>query len=119
MLEWLRELVMIEVRARWRNEASLTRRASFPTDGFPDIGCECSFDGCPTMISLTRAEYETVRGDGATFAIAIHHENPELDRVVVEHERYAVVEKWMREAGVMARETDPRQRLLLTREDTP
>lgn len=119
MLEWLRELVMIEVRARWRNEVTLTRRASFPTDGLADVGCECSFDGCPSLISLTRAEYETVRSDGATFAIAIDHENPELDRVVSEHERYAVVEKWTREAGVMARETDPRQHPRITGEDTP
>ncbi len=48
---------------------------------------------CAAVVSLTRAEYEAVRADGLRFFIAEHHENPELDLLVVEHERYSIVAK--------------------------
>jgi hypothetical protein len=60
-------------------------------------------------ISLTRAEYEIVRGDPTHFALATNHENPELDLVVVQYERYTVVQKWLKEAAMIAYATDPRR----------
>lgn len=111
MLGWIRELLMCEVRSRSLNELLMGSRTDAAPGDLTDLGCECSFEGCPSTISLTAGEYESIRSDGATFGIAIDHENPELDRVVSEHERYAIVEKWMKEAGSIARETDPRRPL--------
>jgi hypothetical protein len=58
---------------------------------------------------LTREEYEAVRTDGTRFAIALDHENPEIDRVVSEHRRYAVVENVQEQPRRMARDTNPRR----------
>src|SRR5688572_9513253 len=44
--------------------------------------CECSDRRCSERILLTRPDYETVRAEAVRFAIALNHENPEIDRVV-------------------------------------
>ena len=71
--------------------------------------CECSDRGCTEPIHLTRSEYEAVRAEPVRFAIALNHENPELDRVVAENPRYATVEKFSRLGMRIARATDPRR----------
>ena len=71
--------------------------------------CECSDIDCSASIDLTLAEYEAVRAEPARFAIAVNHENPEIDRVVVENVRFATVEKIGTLARI-ARDTDPRRR---------
>ena len=71
--------------------------------------CECSDRRCTDPISLTRPEYEAVRAEPIRFAIAVDHENPEIDRVLTENARYATVEK-LHPAGMrIARATDPRR----------
>ena len=69
--------------------------------------CECGLDGCLDMIPLTVTEYEAVRAHPARFAIVPGHEVPSIERVVSEHDGYAVVEKHADEAGI-ALATDPR-----------
>ena len=54
--------------------------------------CECSDGTCRQVIMLTRLEYESVRAYGARFAIALNHENPELDQVLEQNERFATSE---------------------------
>ena len=71
--------------------------------------CECSDRGCSEPIDLTRPEYESIRSVATRFAIAVDHENPEIDRVVAENERYATVEKFFGAAAKIARSTDPRR----------
>jgi hypothetical protein len=71
--------------------------------------CECSDRRCTVPIQLTRAEYEAVRGVPINFAIALDHENPEIDSVLAEHERYAVVQKMTGSAARIARDSDPRR----------
>ena len=56
---------------------------------------------------MTRQEYEAVRAVAVRFAIALNHENPEIDRVLFENERFATVEKFFG-AGI-ARSTNPRR----------
>jgi hypothetical protein len=75
------------------------------TDAFV---CECGDGACREPIHLSHEEYETVRRDPTWFAIALDHENPEIDRVVVEYARYAVVQKTLATAVKIARQTDPR-----------
>ena len=71
--------------------------------------CECSDERCSDPIGLTYAEYEAVRSFPVRFAIAVNHENPELDAVVAEHPGFAVVEKIGSRALALARATDPRR----------
>ena len=42
---------------------------------------------------MTLAEYERVRGQDDRFAVVPGHENPELEDVVEENERYRTVDK--------------------------
>ncbi|HEY7282668.1 MAG TPA: hypothetical protein VID47_13860 [Actinomycetota bacterium] len=71
--------------------------------------CECGDGTCTDPIMLTRIEYEAVRSEPTRFAIALNHENPELDSVLVEFERYTVVDKSFGLAARLARASDPRR----------
>ena len=70
--------------------------------------CECGNPECMQLNSLTRAEYESIRGQANRFVIALDHENPVTETIVEQHERFAVVESYAGEASQIARETDPR-----------
>jgi hypothetical protein len=71
--------------------------------------CECGDAGCSKPIHLTRAEYEDVRGYATRFAIAVTHENPEIDQLLSERVRYSVVQKVAGSPARIARESDPRR----------
>jgi hypothetical protein len=71
--------------------------------------CECSDRLCTDPIQLTSSEYAAVRAVPINFAIALNHENPELDAVLAEYRRYAVVEKVPLFAAQIARRSDPRR----------
>jgi hypothetical protein len=71
--------------------------------------CECGDGACTSPIQLTLAEYEAVRSEPTRFAIALDHENPEQDALLVEYERYAVVDKSFGPGARLARESDPRR----------
>jgi hypothetical protein len=72
--------------------------------------CECGDAGCGESVSLTRAEYEAVRAQDTRFVIALDHENPEVERVVSETGRYAVIEKLPGFGADHAHRTDPRHK---------
>lgn len=76
--------------------------------GHDSFVCECGNPECAQPISLTRAEYERIRGYANRFAVALDHENPETETIVEQNERFAVVESYAGEASQIARETDPR-----------
>jgi hypothetical protein len=107
--DWREEEVANEVRARDRNEwirhAEDGVAAGHDSAGY---GCECGYGGCTSVLSLTRREYERVRVDATHFAIAPNHENPEIELVVFENDRFAVIEKLLEMPRRMARESDPR-----------
>jgi hypothetical protein len=82
---------------------------SRPSDGgVRSFLCECSDEGCSDPIGLTYVEYESVRSYPIRFAIALDHEDPEID-VIAEYQRFAVVEKVGAHALALARATDPRR----------
>ena len=70
--------------------------------------CECSDRRCTQPISLTRNEYEAIRAVPVRFAIALNHENPEIDLVLRENDRFATVEKFLGAGAKIARATNPR-----------
>jgi hypothetical protein len=91
----------------WTEAANEARRGrEGPTDVYL---CECSDPRCTDPISLTRQEYEAVRGESIRFAVALNHENPEIDRVIFENARYATVEAFLAAGARIARATDPRR----------
>ena len=71
--------------------------------------CECENKDCAEKISATRAEYETVRAVGTQFIVSPGHENPGVESVVQQNDRFLVVEKEGR-AGHDAEESDPREK---------
>jgi hypothetical protein len=73
---------------------------------YDEYVCECSNRGCRDPIRLTRKEYEAVRSVPTWFAIALHHENPEIDQLLGENERFATVEKLPGVGERIARATD-------------
>ena len=71
--------------------------------------CECGDATCVERIRLTRPEYEAVRAYSTRFAIAIDHENPEIDQLVAEGGGYSVVQKIAGRPARIARQTDHRR----------
>jgi hypothetical protein len=69
--------------------------------------CECSRTDCAEQIELTLEEYAWVRTEGRRFVCVPGHQDPELETVVLEVERYIVVEK-NDTAGAVAEALDPR-----------
>jgi hypothetical protein len=103
--EAINETVFREMN-EWTNEAIEDDSIDRPINTYV---CECSDHGCTDPVQLTSAEYEAVRAVPVNFAIALNHENPELDAVLAEYPRYAVVEKLPAFAARIARDSDPRR----------
>jgi hypothetical protein len=73
--------------------------------------CECAHETCAEQIGLSLEEYEAVRADGTTFAVAPADEHvfPGVERVAAKHDGYWVVAK-TGVAAAVAEKFDPRQR---------
>ena len=70
--------------------------------------CECGDARCDYTVSVTIQEYESVRKRPNRFLMVPNHENPEVECVISESERFAVVETLAGEASKVALSTDPR-----------
>jgi hypothetical protein len=112
MSDWRDEEVRNESNSRDRNEWIAETRGVVALDHETDelFVCECSDPACRARITLTRIEYEAVRGYPTHFAIATDHENPEVDQLVSEGVRFTVVQKIAGAAARIARQTDRRHR---------
>jgi hypothetical protein len=97
-----------------RNEAlfrEVNERIRDVNEGLSDPSdylCECGHAECEEHVMLTLAEYEEVRRDATRFAILPGHAVPDVERVVANCERFAVVEKTDPEAARVAVDEDPR-----------
>jgi hypothetical protein len=70
--------------------------------------CECDDPDCAEKISATRAEYEAVRATATHFIVLPGHDDPGIEQVVQQSDRFLVVEK----EGTAARDAednDPRE----------
>jgi hypothetical protein len=74
-----------------------------------DFLCECADDACKAAITLKRSEYEAVRSDPRQFVIVPGHVVADIELVLSEGDRYAVVRKTGR-AGELVEAIDPRDR---------
>ena len=75
----------------------------------PEFLCECADTNCVEVIELSIAEYEAIRSSPVQFPVKPGHDYPQFERVVEDHEHYAVVEKVGEAARIVAR-LDPRSR---------
>src|SRR4026209_1342018 len=110
MLDWREQEATNETIFREMNEWSLDANDPYlgTDDRIDTYLCECSDRRCTEPLGLTRPEYEAVRAVPVRFAIALNHENPEIDRVLFETQRFATVEKFYGAGAKIARSTDPR-----------
>ncbi|HEY6017993.1 MAG TPA: hypothetical protein VIU86_18865 [Gaiellaceae bacterium] len=70
--------------------------------------CECGQLACTERIELTVEEYEAVRSNPVHFALVPGHDDPSVERVVEQNERFAVVEKLPGGPAELAAAEDPR-----------
>ena len=71
--------------------------------------CECVDIECIERVRLTDDEYQRVRSNSLWFVIALGHAAPEIERVIEENERFAMVEKGPGERDIVVA-TDPRRK---------
>ena len=69
--------------------------------------CECSNADCNLLLPLTIPEYESVRENPTRFIVALGHELPEIETVVLRKGAYQIVTK-RGEAADYVTEHDPR-----------
>jgi hypothetical protein len=109
MKRWRIEEVETEIPRRARNEWIEQTSDRFDDDHVGETYvCECGDRNCSERVSLTRAEYETVRASGAHFVVAIDHEDPGIERVLSENLHFTIVEKLLAE-GRMSQTKDSRR----------
>jgi hypothetical protein len=108
-VNWREQEARSELRFRDQNEWIDGMNRSFGFRGLTVFVCECGDGDCTEPIEMTGTEYESVRSESTHFALALNHENPEMDHVVTEFARYAVVEKFDVLAVRLAQESDPRR----------
>jgi hypothetical protein len=90
------------------NERIKQVNVSLATAETTDFLCECGDESCTQPISLTLAEYESVRADGTHFAVVAGHTLPDVERVIASNRRYAVVAKTDPDAVRIVEAEDPR-----------
>jgi hypothetical protein len=71
--------------------------------------CECSNAHCDLKLSVPLSTYEQARSDSAVFIVAVGHELPEIDDVVLRGAEFQLVRK-RGEAAELAERTNPRDR---------
>jgi hypothetical protein len=79
-----------------------------PDEGRELFACECADPDCRGMVSLTHREYESARECPTRFVIVVDHEDPQVERLITETARFAIVETLPGRASRIARRSNPR-----------
>jgi hypothetical protein len=93
-----------EAQVREINERIESFNKSLEEHGFRDelmrfqFQCECGAGaggapGCEEQVEMTLQEYEEVRAQDDRFLVRPGHENPQLEDIVRQTERYVIVDK--------------------------
>lgn len=70
--------------------------------------CECGREVCDRVIAITPAEYEEIRSDAVQFVVVRDHVIGDIERVILETDRFAVVAKREGIPAEVAIQEDPR-----------
>jgi hypothetical protein len=92
------------------NEQLATVSGSFAGGRAVLFMCECGDADCTERIELTMTGYAAVRDHPRRYVVRVDHENPELEVVVSEGRRVAVVETLAGRMSRIPEDTDPRRR---------
>jgi hypothetical protein len=76
------------------NEGIRLLEESFELGEEVSFVCECSRLDCTDPVVVTLEEYKAVREGAAWFLVVCGHVDPEYERIVIENDRYAVIEKF-------------------------
>ncbi len=76
-------------------------------DGLVPFLCECPDPACREIVLLTRGEYQEVRSISAGGLATLGHEDPSIERVVAQNDRFVMTQKVGR-AGEIHEENSPR-----------
>lgn len=97
-----------EAIAREINEGIEEALASRSPQGHVRMVCECGMADCELLIAITVSEYEDARRDARRFVLVKDHVIADVELVVSETDRYAVVEKREGTPAEIAEGSDPR-----------
>jgi hypothetical protein len=98
-----------EVASREINEEIEKAYQGEPRANRIDIMCECARMMCDAAIDITLDEYQNVRSDPRQFAIVPEHLIGDIERIVYENDRFAVVAKREGVPADVARDENPRR----------
>jgi hypothetical protein len=90
------------------NEGIEEALASLSPEGHVRMVCECGVVDCELLIAITVPEYGDARRDARRFIVVKDHVIPDVERVISETDRYAVVEKREGTPAGIAEGSDPR-----------
>ena len=96
-----------------KNEAVVRRlneviHESAPRSSFIHIVCECGYEKCDSIIGLTTDEYERVRSDPRQFCVLEEDVIEDVEAIIEENDRFAIVAKRQGMPAEVAIRTDPR-----------
>ena len=97
-----------EVASRELNEEIEAAYEGAPASNRFDMVCECALKMCHRSIDITMEEYLLVRSDLRQFAIVPDHFIGDIERIVYENDRFAVVAKREGTPADIARDGNPR-----------
>jgi hypothetical protein len=97
-----------EAASRGINEKIAEAYQGEPPANRIDIVCECARMTCDAAIDLKLDEYEDVRGDARQFVILPGHFVGDIEWIVYENDRFAVVAKREGVPADVARNENPR-----------
>jgi hypothetical protein len=97
-----------EVTSREINEGIQEAHDGAAPDEHLRVLCECGHESCERVIAITRPEYERVRSDARHFAVIRDHVIADVEDIVEETDRFAVVAKRDGAPADVAIEEDPR-----------
>ena len=110
MDSWRVQEAVKQTRSRALNESvAKSSDTSWAENGMEVFSCECGDPGCKGHVSLSAAEYESVRAHPDRFVLVANHENPEVERIVAEAGRFTVIATLAGEASKIALRNNPRR----------
>jgi hypothetical protein len=92
-----------------RVEDTATQFVGDDEDSKHEYFCECANPDCTFRVTLTHAQYESVRANPKQFVVLPDHFTPEVETLVTKNEGHWLVRK-TGEAGDYVEKLDPRSR---------
>ena len=92
-----------------RVEDTATQFVGEEEDSTQECFCECANVDCTFRVTLTHAQYASVRADPKQFVVLPLHFTPEVETLVTKNEGHWLVRK-TGEAGDYVEKLDPRSR---------